>query len=126
MLPMTAVGLTGGNTMAPGTGVEQGPGIIQWLALHFSPGSWTYIITYGVLVAFFCFFYTSIMFNPQETADNLRKYGGFVPGIRPGKATADYLDFVLNRIFGVASSMDAFKGRADTEEEAPDANSGRR
>ena len=74
------------------------PGILQWLALHFSPGSWTYIITYGVLVAFFCFFYTSIMFNPEETADNLRKYGGFVPGIRPGKNTAAYLDYVLSRL----------------------------
>src|SRR5258708_28246224 len=45
-----------------------------------------------------CFFYTEIVFNPAETADNLRKYGGFIPGIRPGKNTADYLDYVLTRI----------------------------
>ncbi|MGB3625073.1 MAG: preprotein translocase subunit SecY [Henriciella sp.] len=98
MLPLTAVGLAGGNTVDPNATAEQGTGILQWLALNFSPGSWTYIITYGVLVAFFCFFYTSIMFNPQETADNLRKYGGFVPGIRPGKNTAAYFDYVLTRL----------------------------
>jgi len=100
MLPMTAVGLLGGNTAA-GAGGQMAagdPGILQWLAINFSPGSWTYIVTYGVLVAFFCFFYTSIMFNPQETADNLRKYGGFVPGIRPGKNTAAYFDYVLTRL----------------------------
>ncbi len=50
------------------------------------------------LIVFFAFFYTAIVFNPAETADNLRKYGGFVPGIRPGKNTADYLDYVLTRL----------------------------
>lgn len=99
MLPLTAVGLIGGTTTGAEGQVAAGdPGILQWLAINFSPGSWTYIITYGVLVAFFCFFYTSIMFNPQETADNLRKYGGFVPGIRPGKNTAAYFDYVLTRL----------------------------
>jgi preprotein translocase subunit SecY len=49
-------------------------------------------------IIFFSFFYTSIVFNPEETADNLRKYGGFLPGIRPGKKTAEYLDFVLTRL----------------------------
>ncbi len=53
---------------------------------------------YAVLIIFFCFFYTSIVFNPEETADNLRKYGGFLPGIRPGKKTAEYLDYVLTRL----------------------------
>ncbi len=53
---------------------------------------------YGLGIVFFCFFYTSIVFNPEETADNLRKYGGFLPGIRPGKKTAEYLDFVLTRL----------------------------
>ena len=47
---------------------------------------------------FFCFFYTAIVFNPTETADNLRKHGGFIPGIRPGERTAEYLDYVLTRI----------------------------
>ena len=53
---------------------------------------------YVGLIVFFCFFYTAIVFNPAETADNLRKYGGFIPGIRPGKNTADYLDYVLTRL----------------------------
>jgi preprotein translocase subunit SecY len=53
---------------------------------------------YALGIIFFCFFYTSIVFNPEETADNLRKYGGFLPGIRPGKRTAEYLDFVLTRL----------------------------
>ena len=97
MLPMTALGFMGG-TGADGQVAEGTNGIMQWVALNFTPGSWTYIITYGVLVAFFCFFYTSIMFNPEETADNLRKYGGFVPGIRPGKNTAAYFDYVLTRL----------------------------
>src|ERR1700721_963431 len=56
------------------------------------------MILYIGLIVFFFFFYTAIVFNPQETADNLRKYGGFIPGIRPGKTTADYLDYVLTRL----------------------------
>ena len=97
MLPLTAVGFMGGNTI-DAAAVATDAGVLGWIATNFSPGSWTYIITYGVLVAFFCFFYTSIMFNPEETADNLRKYGGFVPGIRPGKNTAAYFDYVLTRL----------------------------
>ena len=97
MLPLTAVGFMSGNTAAATQAASDG-GFVAWIATAFSPGSWTYIITYGVLVAFFCFFYTSIMFNPEETADNLRKYGGFVPGIRPGKNTAAYFDYVLTRL----------------------------
>ena len=96
MLPLTAVGFLGGNPAdAETTGMT---GVLGWLATNFAPGSWTYIITYAVLVAFFAFFYTSIMFNPQETADNLRKYGGFIPGIRPGSNTAAYIDYVLTRL----------------------------
>jgi preprotein translocase subunit SecY len=53
---------------------------------------------YAALIIFFCFFYTAVVFNPQDNAEMLRKYGGFVPGIRPGAPTADYLDFVLTRI----------------------------
>jgi preprotein translocase subunit SecY len=53
---------------------------------------------------FFCFFYTAIVFNPAETADNLRKYGGFIPGIRPGKNTADHLDYILTRLTVVGAA----------------------
>jgi len=60
--------------------------------------SFVYMAIYGLLVVFFAYFYTAIAFNPVDTADNLRKYGGFVPGIRPGPPTADYLNFVLTRI----------------------------
>ena len=57
-----------------------------------------YLLIYGGLIVFFAYFYTAVVFNPVETADNLKKYGGFVPGIRPGKNTAEYLDFVLTRL----------------------------
>jgi preprotein translocase subunit SecY len=57
-----------------------------------------YLAVYIGLIVFFAFFYTAIVFNPQDTADNLRRYGGYVPGIRPGQPTADYLDFVLTRL----------------------------
>ena len=53
---------------------------------------------YVGLIVFFCFFYTTVVFNPADTADNLKKNGGFVPGIRPGKNTADYLEYILNRL----------------------------
>jgi preprotein translocase subunit SecY len=63
-----------------------------------TPGQLPYIILYSALVIFFCFFYTSLKFNPVEIADNLKKYGGFIPGIRPGKNTSDYLMGILNRL----------------------------
>ena len=53
---------------------------------------------YGALIMFFSFFYTAVVFNPEENAEMLRKYGGFIPGIRPGKNTADHLDYILTRI----------------------------
>jgi preprotein translocase subunit SecY len=57
-----------------------------------------YLLVYVALIVFFTFFYTAVVFNPKDTADNLRKYGGFVPGIRPGEKTAQYIDYVLTRI----------------------------
>jgi preprotein translocase subunit SecY len=63
-----------------------------------APGQWLYLLMFSALVAFFCFFYTAIVFNPKDTADNLKKAGGFVPGIRPGQNTAKYIDSVLTRI----------------------------
>jgi preprotein translocase subunit SecY len=62
------------------------------------PGQPLYLLTFVVLIVFFAFFYTAVVFNPKETADNLRKYGGFIPGIRPGDRTAEYIDYVLTRI----------------------------
>jgi preprotein translocase subunit SecY len=61
-------------------------------------GSPIYMALYAAGIIFFCFFYTAVVFNPEETADNLKRYGGFVPGIRPGKSTEQYLDYVLTRI----------------------------
>ena len=57
-----------------------------------------YLLLYGLGIIFFCFFYTAVVFNPEETSENLKKAGGFIPGIRPGKNTETYLDYVLTRI----------------------------
>jgi preprotein translocase subunit SecY len=66
-------------------------------------GGWVYNTIYVALIVFFAYFYTAVTFNPVDVADNLKKYGGYIPGIRPGKKTADYIDFVLSRItFGGA------------------------
>jgi preprotein translocase subunit SecY len=73
-------------------------GWLTWLTTNLAHGQPLYIALYISLIVFFAFFYTAVVFNPAETADNLKKYGGFVPGIRPGKNTADYLDFVLTRL----------------------------
>jgi len=68
------------------------------LSAILSPGAWLYMVLFTALIVFFCFFYTAIVFNPKDTADNLKKNGGFIPGIRPGQKTADYVDSVLTRI----------------------------
>jgi preprotein translocase subunit SecY len=77
------------------------PPWLQWLPFavgQLQHGQPAFIALYGLLIVFFCFFYTSVVFNPEDTAENLRKYGGFLPGIRPGKRTAEYLDYVLTRL----------------------------
>jgi preprotein translocase subunit SecY len=76
----------------------QSYGWLGTITSYVAHGTLLYMGLYIGLIVFFCFFYTAIVFNPAETADNLRKYGGFIPGIRPGKNTADYLDYVLTRI----------------------------
>ena len=63
-----------------------------------TPGGWVYNVVYVALIVFFCYFYTAVTFNPVDVADNLKKYGGFIPGIRPGRFTAEYIDRVLSRI----------------------------
>ncbi|MEO1282986.1 MAG: preprotein translocase subunit SecY, partial [Pseudomonadota bacterium] len=96
MLPITAAQFSAG----------QGGASDSWLntvvaALGY--GQPLHMFVYVVLIIFFAFFYTSLVFNPQETADNLRKYGGFIPGIRPGAKTAEYIDYVLTRITTVGA-----------------------
>jgi preprotein translocase subunit SecY len=74
-------------------------GWAQWLQQSFGTGSGNvYLGTYFLLIVFFCYFYVSITFNPTEVADNMKKYGGFIPGIRAGRPTAEYLDYVLARL----------------------------
>src|SRR5438445_337947 len=71
-------------------------------------GGWIYDGLYVIGIVFFCYFYTAVTFNPVDVADNLKKYGGYIPGIRPGKKTAEYIDFVLSRItFGGAIYISA-------------------
>lgn len=88
LLPLTIVGFSG----------AEGGDITATIARYLQHGEPVYMLLYGGLIAFFCFFYTAIVFNPDENAEMLRKYGGFVPGIRPGKNTADHLDYILTRI----------------------------
>ncbi|HDL90474.1 MAG TPA: preprotein translocase subunit SecY [Thermodesulforhabdus norvegica] len=71
---------------------------LKAVAAALSPGHWLYSVLYVGFIIFFCYFYTAIVFNPVDVADNMKKYGGFIPGIRPGKATAEYIDKVLSRI----------------------------
>ncbi|GAA2692772.1 preprotein translocase subunit SecY [Streptomyces aculeolatus] len=74
-------------------------GWAQWIEQNFVTGDHpVYIITYFLMIVFFAFFYVAITFNPEEVADNMKKYGGFIPGIRAGRPTAEYLSYVLNRI----------------------------
>jgi preprotein translocase subunit SecY len=71
---------------------------MKWISDLLRPGGVTYELLYVALIIFFCFFYTAIVFNPDNVSDNMKKYGGFIPGIRPGKKTADYIEKVLSRI----------------------------
>ena len=77
---------------------ENGPSWVQSLSQLLGHGQPLYLGLYAALIIFFAFFYTAIVFNPEETADNLKKHGGFIAGIRPGKNTADYLDYVITRL----------------------------
>jgi len=89
------------TTVATMTATADLPRWLDWLPLftaQMQHGQPIFMVFYGALIIFFTFFYTSITFNPEDTAENLRKYGGFLPGIRPGKRTAEYLDYVLTRL----------------------------
>ena len=88
LIPATIAGFSG----------QTGDSWIGWIGNELSHGAPLYMITYAAMIIFFSYFYTAVVFNPQETADNLKKYGGFVPGIRPGSATAEYFDYILTRL----------------------------
>jgi preprotein translocase subunit SecY len=88
LMPVTAAGFAAGR----------GPEWLGTVTALLGRGQPLYLALYLIFIVFFAFFYTAVVFNPVDTADNLKKYGGFVPGIRPGKNTADYLDFVLTRL----------------------------
>lgn len=85
-------------TLAGWFGSAEGMGWLQDISGSLSPGQPLYVLMYAIAIIFFCFFYTALMFNPRETADNLKKSGAFVPGIRPGEHTARYIDKILGRL----------------------------
>ena len=96
LMPVSIINLTGGQA-----------GGAEWLVTlnaMLGRGQPLYLLIYVSMIVFFAFFYTAIVFNPEDTAENLRKYGGYIPGIRPGKSTADYLDFVLTRLTVLGAS----------------------
>jgi preprotein translocase subunit SecY len=87
LIPATVAGFSSG-----------GPGWLQFIGSQLGHGQALYMALYAFMIIFFAYFYTAVVFNPEETADNLKKYGGFIPGIRPGSATAQYFDRVLTRL----------------------------
>src|SRR5262249_55879525 len=91
-------------TIASFQGNSGEPGIAQFLQTYLSHGTPLYLATYVGLIVFFCFFYTTVVFNPTDTAENLKKNGGFVPGIRPGKNTSEYLEYILTRLTVVGAA----------------------
>ena len=93
LLPLTIVGFSG----------AEGGDFTAAIARYLQHGQPMYMLLYGGLIIFFAFFYTAIVFNPEENAEMLQRHGGFVPGMRPGKSTADYLDYVLTRITTVGA-----------------------
>ncbi|WP_336986157.1 preprotein translocase subunit SecY [Altererythrobacter aquiaggeris] len=94
LLPLTITQFAGNSVSTESTAGS----IIVTLNQYLAHGQPLYMLLYAIGIIFFCFFYTAVVFNPEETADNLKKNGGFIPGIRPGKNTAAYLDYVLTRI----------------------------
>ena len=88
LMPITIISFMAGT----------GPEWLTTVSVYLGHGQPLYLMIYVALIVFFAFFYTAVVFNPSETADNLKKYGGFIPGIRPGRNTAEYLDRVLTRL----------------------------
>ena len=94
LLPFSIISFSGGR----------GPEWLTTASAMIGPGQPLFLVLFVGLIVFFAFFYTAIVFNPEETADNLKRYGGFVPGIRPGKNTANYLDYGLTRLTVVGAA----------------------
>ncbi len=94
LLPLTITQFAGNSVNTESTSYT----VLQALNQYLAHGQPLYMSLYAVGIVFFCFFYTAVVFNPEETADNLKKNGGSIPGIRPGKRTSDYLEYVLTRI----------------------------
>ncbi|MDF2809256.1 MAG: preprotein translocase, SecY subunit [Microvirga sp.] len=94
LIPTTVASFTQGS----------GPEWLTTMTALIGHGRPLFMLLYVLLIVFFCFFYTAIVFNPTETADNLKKHGGFIPGIRPGERTAEYIDYVLTRITVVGAA----------------------
>ncbi|HEX9646937.1 MAG TPA: preprotein translocase subunit SecY [Alphaproteobacteria bacterium] len=93
LLPITALSFSAG----------QGPDWLTSVTAYLGRGQPLYLLIYVGLIVFFAYFYTAVVFNPADTADNLRKHGGFIPGIRPGRNTAEYIDYVLTRLTTVGA-----------------------
>ncbi|WP_018631592.1 preprotein translocase subunit SecY [Neomegalonema perideroedes] len=93
LLPMTAASFAG----------ESAGGWLSTLTAALGPGQPLYLIIYAALIIFFAFFYTAVVFNPTDVADNLKRQGGFIPGVRPGERTAQYLDYVLTRLTAIGA-----------------------
>jgi preprotein translocase subunit SecY len=93
LMPLTVAGFSAGG----------GPEWLTWVTATLGRGQPLYLLVYISLISFFAFFYTGIVFNPEDTADNLKKQGGFIPGYRPGRNTAEYLNFILMRLTTVGA-----------------------
>src|SRR6266700_7231594 len=93
LLPITLANFSAGH----------GPAWLSGMAAYLGRGQPLYLLLYGGMIIFFAFFYTAVVFHPTDTADNLKKHGGFIPGIRPGERTASYIDYVLTRITAVGA-----------------------
>ncbi|MCH8616150.1 preprotein translocase subunit SecY [Sphingomonas sp. SM33] len=92
LMPLTVIQMAGANSNSDSS---------DWLitiSTYLQHGSPLYLLLYGLGIAFFCFFYAAVQFNSEETAENLKRHGGFIPGIRPGKATEHYFDYLISRI----------------------------
>jgi preprotein translocase subunit SecY len=94
LMPLTIAQFAGGQVEGESTSGD----ILVTVTTLLQHGAPLYMALYAAGIIFFCFFYTSVVFNPEETADNLKRYGGFIPSVRPGKRTEEYLDYVLTRI----------------------------